>query len=574
MNTHCAHRSSERGVILLTALVSVVIVGAMVAAMLGTVQAEKQHSTSYRKESRVMLLAEAATVSAERQIIRAVANTLPVPASGTVNLGPHLATFTVEQIGADSIETDADGIQTIHRHFVVAATATDQGFTKRVNRVLDVGMTPIFQFAIFYDKTLELLPGPSMTLSGRVHCNDDIYAGVGGSSTLTIDSDYFRSVGHIYRRRLNNGSATGGTVRLRKLGSNSYYDLFSQSQLNALGVPSISGFDSDFTGFDANGDGDLSDPGDWEDFAVSSLSIWNGTLQTGDHGMNRIEPPEIGSIKRFESVAAGQGDYVWDAATSTYVDVGAGNGDHRKGRYHDNADLIIRDNVAYDNAGNVLPIPAGVITETLMYEGREQQNIRVTEIDLGALATAGFFPGNGLIYASRSDSGQATPNGIRLTNGDALGGPLTVATENPMYVHGDYNTVNKQPAAVIADAVNLLSNAWDDTKQPGTLPNALETTFNVAMITGGPETAGSQYSGGFENLPRFHEKWSGVNCNIRGSFVKIYAAEIAQGDWVYGSDRYTAPRRNWDYDQSLNDAANLPPFTPNVAQVKSEGWWE
>ena len=38
-----------------------------------------------------------------------------------------------------------------------------------------------------------------MTFSGRVHTNEDIYVGCGGSSKLTINSDYFRAVGKIYR---------------------------------------------------------------------------------------------------------------------------------------------------------------------------------------------------------------------------------------------------------------------------------------------------------------------------------------------------------------------------------------
>ena len=94
------------------------------------------------------------------------------------------------------------------------------------------------------------------------------------------------------------------------------------------------------------------------------------------------------------------------------------------------------------------------------------------------------------------------------------------------------------------------------------------------MITGADETEGSSYCGGFENLPRFHEKWSGVDCNIAGSFVKIYASDHARGKWKYGGDVYTAPRRKWAYDTMFNDAASLPPFTPNVAQVKSVGYWE
>ena len=60
----------------------------------------------------------------------------------------------------------------------------------------------------------------------------------------------------------------------------------------------------------------------------------------------------------------------------------------------------------------------------------------------------------------------------------------------------------------------------------------------------------------------------------KGSFVKIFASQFATGGWVYGGDRYTAPNRLWDYDTSFNKVENLPPFTPNVAQVRSSGWWD
>ena len=79
-----------------------------------------------------------------------------------------------------------------------------------------------------------------------------------------------------------------------------------------------------------------------------------------------------------------------------------------------------------------------------------------------------------------------------------------------------------------------------------TLPGASETTFNFAMVTGSYETESGRYSGGLENLPRFHEDWSGVPCNVSGSFVNLFDSQYATGDWRYGSDRYRAPIRAWE----------------------------
>jgi hypothetical protein len=413
-----------------------------------------------------------------------------------------------------------------------------------------------------------------MTLSGRVHTNHDLYAGVGSGNTLTVNSDYFRSVGNLYRKRKDDGSLTLGNVKIKKTGSTSLYDLWSQSQLTGKGVPSVSGYDSAFLGFDKNRDGDLSDSGDWADFAVGALSTWAGTVQTAAHGVKRVEPPAIGSIKRYEVLGSGLGDYAWDTTIKDYKYVGTGNGDARKGRFHASAAIVIRDLDMYDDKGFKLSPPAGTLVAKTFYDAREGKNVTVTELDLSKLASGGNWPSNGLIYASRSDATTTQPNGIRLTNGATLAKALTVCSEDPLYVKGDYNTVSKKPAAVIGDAVNLLSNSWNDSKTKGSLPGAKATAFNMAMITGNDETLGAQYSGGFENLPRFHENWSGINCSILGSFVKIYASQFASGTWVYGGDHYTAPNRLWDYDTSFNNASNLPPFTPNVAQVKSAAWWE
>jgi hypothetical protein len=363
-------------------------------------------------------------------------------------------------------------------------------------------------------------------------------------------------------------------VKIQRNQTTQLFDLWSKAQLTGKGVPSLSGYDSDFSGYDQNGDGDLSDSGDWADFAVGALTTWDGTVQTAAHNVKRVEPPAVGAIQRFEVVGTGNGDYSWDSTISDYKYVGANLGDARKGLFHANASIVIRDLKMYDAKGNLISPPAGTIASKSFYDAREGKTVTVTEIDMAMLASSGNFPPNGLLYASRSDATSSQPNGIRLKNGSQLFGPLTVVSEDPLYVKGDYNTVNKQPAAVIADAVNLLSNKWNDTKKKGTLPAASATKFDMAMITGNDETFGSQYSGGFENLPRFHENWTNIDCSILGSFVKIYASKIATGAWIYGGDHYTAPNRLWDYDLDFNDASKLPPFTPNVAQVKSAAWWE
>ncbi|MEI6560902.1 MAG: hypothetical protein WCO68_02340 [Verrucomicrobiota bacterium] len=185
-----------------------------------------------------------------------------------------------------------------------------------------------------------------------------------------------------------------------------------------------------------------------------------------------------------------------------------------------------------------------------------------------------------------------TEPAVRLQNGYVLpSGGLTIVSQNPVYVQGDYNTggsantigslpiSNKntgswnpaspdpttvpnanglitvsgtsyywQPAAIVADAINVLSNGWLDSKA-GTQPTAKATTINAAFIAGNVPTTNSNYSGGVENYPRFLENWSGVRFNYVGSMVILYASQQATGVW--GTGVYSAPTRNWAYDNNF-----------------------
>ena len=86
---------------------------------------------------------------------------------------------------------------------------------------------PIFQFLVFYAGDLEILPGPDMNLSGRIHANGDLYLNAG--ATLTIGDRpsppnlapgnpfvQVSAAGQIIRGRKEN-SQCGGTVLIDKL---------------------------------------------------------------------------------------------------------------------------------------------------------------------------------------------------------------------------------------------------------------------------------------------------------------------------------------------------------------------
>ena len=255
------------------------------------------------------------------------------------------------------------------------------------------------------------------------------------------------------------------------------------------------------------------------------------------------------------------------------------------GYYADNAGLKIIKNSGgtWEITSNGSPIamtdlPADTITESTFYDNREGKNVTTTDIDMAKLNSSGYFPGNGLLYVTRQDATAAQPNGVRLKQGSTLANKLTVVSNNPVYIQGNYNNVDKKGAAVICDAVNILSNNWSDTNSALGLSSrvASATTVNTAFIAGNVPTpeGGGTYSGGLENYPRLHENWTGRTLTIRGSFVELWPSSIAMGTWLYGGNRYTAPTRNWDYDTDFNDSSNLPPFTPFAVEIDTIAWWQ
>jgi Tfp pilus assembly protein PilX len=245
--------------------------------------------------------------------------------------------------------------------------------------------------------------------------------------------------------------------------------------------------------------------------------------------------------------------------------------------------------------------PLPIIQEQLDDFGdcREQNRVDTTDIDLFALtswyqqylanpANGGgvLNPTNGfLIYASRSPSASFTNTGdplqaIRLR---AIGGAsvpqvlrnTTFATDNPLYIQGDFNTVNKVGVALIADAINVLSNGWTNTKVcgGGTPYTYAETSVNAAFITGNSVTTNT-FNGGAINYPRFHEWWVNTAFNYRGAFINLWTSKQASGDWCLGGDCYSAPIRNWGWETNFQNPNFWPPFIPSVYEVERVGFIE
>jgi hypothetical protein len=597
--THFA--PTRQGLAMAATVITVFATGAMVAVLLSMATSENRFATVERDVTVVEYLAEGALDVASSNLLSSL-TTWKWPASEmSVSVGDKQVQVQVLPTGSFGAQTESSGIQTFQLTYALT-TEVDSGNAKRtLRRIYTATATPIFQFAVFYDQDLEVHPGPNMTLGGRVHSNRDIYLSTAGSK-ISLDTNYVRAVGDIYRGRKNSVNSSAGVVDIRRWVENpwdpaapkEFVKMPSQVDLYLEGLYTPSGYDSSFkNGWDKNADGDFDDIGEYMPFVDGSLEMWGQpddyaleghTVLTGEHGLGTSSVPAIGSIQQYVPVEAGQaGDYTYDEATGIYSQVATGTGTHTPGMYNSLAGLKIlikNDNTVqvFSGGTDVTSLIGSIVSLTEIYDAREANGknelMTVASLDLAALNTSGYFPANGLLYCAKEGAASGVDaGGLYLFNGQQLAAPLTCVSEGALYVKGDFNTISKKPSSVIADAVNLLSNSWTNTKTPGTLPWASETTYNMALITGAQESSGSNYSGGLENLPRFHENWTGKTARLSGSLVSTWLNNLCTGKWVYGGDRYQAPHRDWTYDTNFNNMANLPPYTPMAIEGRPVVTW-
>jgi hypothetical protein len=185
---------------------------------------------------------------------------------------------------------------------------------------------------------------------------------------------------------------------------------------------------------------------------------------------------------------------------------------------------------------------------------------------------------------------------------------LTIASENPVYVQGDYNNDPTTDAtlstpstdvhvgtSIIADAVTALSNSWNDVNSFISPYNysgrmATATTYRFAMVGGQGvpflQPAGSSSAdpaqgtdGGVHNLMRYLENWStSVPSYYLGSMVSMYYDHQAVGIWKCcgagggGGAVYNPPQRNYKFDTDFLTPSLLPPLTPMLRAINTIGF--
>jgi hypothetical protein len=239
------------------------------------------------------------------------------------------------------------------------------------------------------------------------------------------------------------------------------------------------------------------------------------------------------------------------------------------------------------------------------------------------------FPG----YTYNSGNGTArageSPFGFAFSGGNRLPGALTIASDQAIYVQGDYNNPSntlgdldtaldgnqigaidinreKRPASLLGDTISVLSNSCLDANKrinclrPLTttesttpwgsntnLPIASNTVVRAAFLarTDVSSSNGTENSGGLNNYMRMVENWGGglgATFKYRGSFVSLGRPQEFSGVYRGGSNTgataptntngtfYNIPIRDFGFDTNLNNQLGLPPLTPRVVSLKQK----
>ena len=179
---------------------------------------------------------------------------------------------------------------------------------------------------------------------------------------------------------------------------------------------------------------------------------------------------------------------------------------------------------------------------------------------------------------------------------------FTVGSENPVYVQGDYNANAgfgdpHAAAAIIADAVTFLSNAWGSPAvgigdaRSFQYPNiassraAASTWYRVAVAAGkniawDPAAWSSNVNdgmdGGVRHLFRSLEEWpAGQTFNYQGSLASLFYSQYAVGVYKCCStvfDIVDQDDLNYSFDTDFLIPSQLPPGTPRVQDIVVMGF--
>jgi hypothetical protein len=517
-----------------------------------------------------------------------------------------------------AVPSQFTGLNGYGQNCIIACTATPVGQAVNVPATVCqnvwFGTIPMCQYAVFYNVVLEINPGAAFTISGRVHCNTNIYCtGSSAGSPLTFSSSV-DAAGTItnnpnpcdpqnYGNRTGNVVYNGGTPIQNydtlnlPLGNCSTNYTFSQIE-SLLQLPPAAYASGTQPAYNTNG---------LVYFANKADLIISNDVATGANFTVLYQNPN-NSPNYLTAVlpdATNRVPTIYTTNQTTHLPT-------------TNVYALGYTNIYFS-----------YVTNVTFYDYREGDTVKAIQIDVGKL---GAWLGNtnsrgGWNYELKNASGTSIDVGhvvnsifvfnsvnpttgtlpaVRLVNGTQLptntvrnanngqqvrASGLGIATAQPIYVEGNYNVTTDLvhyaytlgsttngctlPAALIGDAITILSSNFVDYPTSATAPldpTTAETaiTINAACFEGIVPSNCSYYSGGLENFLRLLENWGSKTVNYNGSIVVMFPSTYATSHW--GGSYYTAPNRAWGFDTTFMQPIGQPPLFPSLKADARYSW--
>ena len=466
--------------------------------------------------------------------------------------------------------------------------------TVSVCRVFQKVTSSPWQYAIFFNNDLEINPGAAFNVTGWVQTNGNLYTGGNGDSKSPANYLNFSSKATFAGAWKSSGQ-------------------FAPTDTAHTGTPVAPTWS-------------LTPPTLGAQQLPQNAAILTGSDITGNPNLadgyrEIIERPITSSTDPLASTDSSQPSerYYNQAGVIILVTTGSTSANTTVRIMNKSGALVSNTSTGTDRA-LYNTFPNALTTNGSLKDDREGSTLTITTLDISkiqsALTTGGALAGTGanIIYITDTTAnngmnlngganpGGAANRGIELTNGYQMpAGGLTVVSDNPVYVRGDYNTAVKstdtvpsnktsgndpttpyasgytpQPCSIMADAITILSNAWIDTSSTNGLSSrvASNTTVNAAILSGNVLSgSGFTYSGGAENFPRFLEDWgkNSATFTYYGSMVQLFQSKQAIGIWKTTGNYYNAPKRQWYFDTRFY--TNPPPGTFKVISYVKSRWF-
>jgi hypothetical protein len=578
----------EGGYVLVVVLIVLVAVSGIALAAFRSTEAEVRIAANQYIGTQAGYAAEAGAEKLMADLYEEMADGILTPAevAGIGGSPPNIPKYTYTDYGATMdasgvlrsvTQGPLAGLQSISNDVRIRSSVEGPRNARATVELQVLAQAiPIFQFGVFYEYDLENCPGPDMEIGGRVHSNADLYLdGIGRQRYW----DMITAAGDIHLHpKASTNCTSDGINNLVQMNDLSWTEMISDTH--------------SFGGDDIPG----TFPTAAEDKAFDdhSKANWDHRVQTRASGMEPLQLPIPEGIDPYALIEPCTGSEATSLAEAKFAC---------------NAGLTVR------VQGGVLEVLDGSgATKTLQdinaiqflpnkfYDDREQtsnsgdaatgnndnSNRDVIEIRIDLLS-AGFGEyGGGVIYVTADSAlaggGYAPAHerqyAVRVSGGWLLQEPLSITTNLPLYVLGDYNTAAGawQPASFASDAFTVLSGAWSDAASgEGNTENPpIDTRVEAALLSGHTPTPffGSPNGGGWlNNYPRFLENWGGT-VTLIGSLVSLWYPRVATAPYYQPSNPsfYSAPVRDWRFDSRFLVLGNLPPATPVVGQVVKLGY--